>query len=748
MVQFYESEFSNPITLNIDVGWGEIAGSAMGAGSLGTSISYVQSFDYSQILAALSQNVTSSAQLSAVNSLPASQPVNGSIYLPLAEATALGLTSGSTILDGAVGFNSSMPYAYTDTNGVPSGQYDLYGVVAHEISEVMGRISLLNYTNAYTGLDLFRYAANGVPSFTVGQTAYFSDNGGKTNLGNFNTISGGDPGDLNPTSGNAFNAFTYPGTVDPVTANDLTMLSVLGYDLASQTSQLPKITAIIETPNNGAATIGDVVNFTLSFSEAVTVSGAPTLSLNDNGIATYTGGSGTSSLSFSYTVGSNDNNVSELAATAITLNGGSIHDITGYGVQLSLNVTQAGPQIETTNPLIPQIDSIYESVLQRAPTATEVMASTALDAAAGSTVMTTAIVDSAEAITNVYPILQMFDLAFGHSPAAATLASMVQSDLTVSELSTAVVASQTFADAYNGGALIDPNSSVTADIVSALYQQALGHPPTQSTLDAWLDSGLTVAQAFQEMVTSQSYFQTTQSNIEQYLSEAVNNSVGGNAVAETNASNPAGSLTVSQIDGIYEVVLQRAPTSTEVTASQALDSATGDAAAVATIVNSAEAISNVYPVLQMFELAFGHLPTAATLASMVQSELSVTQLSAAVVASQTFANTYNGGLTMDPDAAVTASVVETLYTQALGHAPTQATLNSWLNSGLSTAEAFQEMVTSQSYFQTTQAGIQQYLTTAADGAVTADANDVSVGAANIIGSMNTTPELLAPHPMA
>ena len=103
---------------------------------------------------------------------------------------------------------------------------------------------------------------------------------------------------------------------------------------------------------------------------------------------------------------------------------------------------------------------------------------------------------------------------------------------------------------------------------------------------------------------------------------------------------------------------------------------------------------------------------------------------------------------MDPDSAVTASVVETLYTQALGHAPTQATLNSWLNSGLSTAEAFQEMVTSQSYFQTTQAGIQQYLTTAADGAVTADANDVSVGAANIIGSMNTTPELLAPHPMA
>ena len=43
--------------------------------------------------------------------------------------------------------------------------------------------------------------------------------------------------------------------------------------------------------------------------------------------------------------------------------------------------------------------------------------------------MIAAIVDLAEAITNVYPILQMFDLAFGHFPSAATLASMVDTEL-------------------------------------------------------------------------------------------------------------------------------------------------------------------------------------------------------------------------------------------------------------------------------------------------------------------------------
>ena len=64
-------------------------------------------------------------------------------------------------------------YAYSDTNGVPGYEYDLYGVVAHEISEVMGRISLLTFNEAYSAMDLFRYAANGVPSFTASQNCIF-----------------------------------------------------------------------------------------------------------------------------------------------------------------------------------------------------------------------------------------------------------------------------------------------------------------------------------------------------------------------------------------------------------------------------------------------------------------------------------------------------------------------------------------------------------------------------------------------
>ena len=59
------------------------------------------------------------------------------------------------------------------------------------------------------------------------------------------------------------------------------------------------------SPATGDLNAGKPVALTLSFSEAVTVAGGtPTLTLNDGGTATYASGSGTSALTFDYTVGS------------------------------------------------------------------------------------------------------------------------------------------------------------------------------------------------------------------------------------------------------------------------------------------------------------------------------------------------------------------------------------------------------------------------------------------------------------
>jgi hypothetical protein len=353
VVQFYESEFTNPVTLNIDVGWGEVDGQGLLSGALGESESYLESFSYSQIRSALSANATSSNQLSAVGSLPTSAPGNGTYYLTVADATALGLSSSGTTLDGYVGFSNSLPLAYNNSNGVPAGEYNLYGVVAHELSEVMGRVSLLDMSNSYSDLDLFRYSGPGALSLVGTNSGYISANGGNTSINYFNSNPSGDFGDWAGSAGNdAYDAFSNSGVINPVTQADLAVMNILGYNLASQTSPTPTptITAVVETPSTGDLNAGNAVIITLDFSAAVTAAGGtPTLALNDAGTATYTGGSGTNALSFSYTVTAGQNTPA-LAVTAINLNGATITDSAG-NAQLSLTgLPQAGPQIDTTTP--------------------------------------------------------------------------------------------------------------------------------------------------------------------------------------------------------------------------------------------------------------------------------------------------------------------------------------------------------------------------------------------------------------
>jgi Bacterial Ig-like domain/Tryptophan-rich Synechocystis species C-terminal domain len=115
----------------------------------------------------------------------------------------------------------------------------------------------------------------------------------------------------------------------------------------------PVISSIVESPSSGDLNTGKPVTVTVNLTEAVTVSGGtPTLALNNGGTATYTGGSGTNSLTFSYTVGFGQNTAS-LTATAVDLNGATIRDGAGNAANLSLTgLTQAGPQIDATAPAL------------------------------------------------------------------------------------------------------------------------------------------------------------------------------------------------------------------------------------------------------------------------------------------------------------------------------------------------------------------------------------------------------------
>ena len=133
----------------------------------------------------------------------------------------------------------------------------------------------------------------------------------------------------------------------------------------------PTVSSITATTDDGTDSLnaGHVVTVTVTASEAVIVTGTPALQLNDNEVATYTKGSGTSALTFSYTVQPGDD-AADLQVTGLNLpNGATIKD--GTGLSLSNAVTgNLGIQIDTTMtaPTNTQlVTELYVGYYDRAP---------------------------------------------------------------------------------------------------------------------------------------------------------------------------------------------------------------------------------------------------------------------------------------------------------------------------------------------------------------------------------------------
>jgi hypothetical protein len=256
VVQFFENHFDVPLTITIGVGYGEVDGQPLSSAALGQSLYYLDSFSYTQIRAALALRATTTDDLTALASLPAVSPANGTFWLSQAEAKALGLLAGSSGLDGYIGFAASSKFTYNPGHGAPAaGRYDFFGAVAHEISEVMGRFLLVGKTvgstpSGYSLLDLFHYSAAGQRDFAGTQAGYFSINKGVTHLANFNTNPSGDFGDWAASAGNdAFRAFSAPGVVNAVSSTDLRELDILGWNPTTSVS----VTAKGSVSINGAS---------------------------------------------------------------------------------------------------------------------------------------------------------------------------------------------------------------------------------------------------------------------------------------------------------------------------------------------------------------------------------------------------------------------------------------------------------------------------------------------------------------
>jgi hypothetical protein len=251
-IAFYQNTFSDNITVNL-------AFRNMTTG-LGSSNFFLYNNGYAAFSAALAADKTSADDITANVIATANNPVtNGSgLWAKSANLRAIGINQAGQLSAANCGVGSGSAFdtciglnlAITDDQAGPSG-YSLISVVEHEIDEALGLGSSLglNVAQFPSPEDLFRYSANGVRSFAMnascsgptgqGPLAYFSIDGGATNINTFNNCNnGGDYADwITHTPSQVQDAFTN-NTGKPfltATSTEVRALDVIGWTLKAQT---------------------------------------------------------------------------------------------------------------------------------------------------------------------------------------------------------------------------------------------------------------------------------------------------------------------------------------------------------------------------------------------------------------------------------------------------------------------------------------------------------------------------------
>jgi Ca2+-binding RTX toxin-like protein len=249
---FLQSHFTNQLTVSVDFDFAPLDPGA----------SAENNFDevnvtYAQFTAALRTHATTSDDQLAVNDLPPIDPSGGAGFaIPTAQAMMLGLAKQSNNIDDSVTLNSNLNFTF--------GQ-DAIGAVEHEVTEgVFGRISSLGFDGAqWNPLDLFRFTASGQRDFTGGsdgvETFFGVDANHVSSLAFHNSINaagmndGDDLGDWDHTVGDAFGAGG-PGSPGTVSATDLQVLDILGWNPTSQSGPF------VPAPDDFASSLSDTAH--------------------------------------------------------------------------------------------------------------------------------------------------------------------------------------------------------------------------------------------------------------------------------------------------------------------------------------------------------------------------------------------------------------------------------------------------------------------------------------------------------
>lgn len=218
----------------------------------------------------------------------------------------------------------------------------------------------------------------------VGGTTYatYSSGSGTSALVFTYTIAAGDnTSDLDYSSASALQLNS--GTIRDAATNNATLtLPTPGAagslsdarNIAIDTTA-PSVTSITATSVDGSYKAGGVIDLVVNFSEAVVVTGTPQITLETgaiDGVASYTGGSGTSALTFRYTVGAGENSsdLEAVSSSALSANGGTVRDAVGNDANLNLSLptfsATSAITVDTTEPQV-NVSTLASAITNLSP---------------------------------------------------------------------------------------------------------------------------------------------------------------------------------------------------------------------------------------------------------------------------------------------------------------------------------------------------------------------------------------------
>jgi hypothetical protein len=285
-------------------------------------------------------------------------------------------TATYTIVAGAIdATNRNVSVTATDNAGNATTTADTTNATVDNQAATVGSVSVPSNGTYISGQNLdftVNYSeavtvntTGGTPrlALTIGATVRFAgylSGSGTTALVFRYTVQAGD----SDSNGIALNATLQPngGTLqdDVGNAASTTLNSIGSLTSVLVDAQGPSIDSV-SLPSSGTYTAGQNLNFTLNFSEAVTVNtggGTPRLALTIGAtarFASYLSGSGTTALVFRHTVQAGDNDTDGIALnTTLQANGGTLRDAAGNDASTDLGTpgSLAAVLVDTQAPVV------------------------------------------------------------------------------------------------------------------------------------------------------------------------------------------------------------------------------------------------------------------------------------------------------------------------------------------------------------------------------------------------------------